>query len=60
MSKMITSNENNVNNNEKEKNEAAENSFKGTSFLNNDEKKLISKWIHPNKIIKFNLLFITA
>ena len=60
MSKMITSNENNLKNNEKEKNEAAENSFKGTSFLNNDEKKLISKWIHPNKIIKFNLLFTTA
>ncbi len=28
--------------------------------MNNDEKKLISKWIHPNKIIKFNLLFTTA
>ena len=24
-----------------------------------DEKKLISSWIHPNKIIKFNLLFST-
>ena len=34
-------------------------SFEGTSFLNNDEKKLISKWISPTKVIKFNLLFST-
>ena len=27
--------------------------------MNNDEKKLISKWISPNKVIKFNLLFST-
>ena len=46
-------------NKEKIKNEEAENSFKGTAFLNNDEKKMISKWIDPEKIIKFNLLFST-
>ena len=27
--------------------------------MNNDEKKMISKWIDPEKIIKFNLLFTT-
>ena len=43
----------------KTKDETAINSFNGTSFLNNDEKKLISKFIHPHKIIKFNLLFST-
>ena len=46
-------------NNEKLKDDTAINSFEGTSFLNNDEKKLISKWISPNKVIKFNLLFST-
>ena len=46
-------------NGEKLKDDAAINSFEGTSFLNNDEKKLISKWISPNKVIKFNLLFST-
>ena len=46
-------------NREKLKDDAAINSFEGTSFLNNDEKKLISKWISPNKVIKFNLLFST-
>ena len=40
----------------KTKEEVAINSFNGTSFLNNDEKKLISEFIHPNKIVKFNLL----
>ena len=44
---------------EKLKDETAINSFEGTSFLNNDEKKLISKWISPNRVIKFNLLFST-
>ena len=45
--------------NKKSKEEAAINSFNGTTFLNNDEKKLISEFIHPNKIIKFYLLFNT-
>ena len=45
--------------NKKSKEETAINSFNGTCFLNNDEKKLISEFIHPNKIIKFNLLFST-
>ena len=44
---------------EKLKEDTAINSFEGTAFLNNDEKKLISKWISPNKVIKFNLLFST-
>ena len=43
----------------KDKEEAAINSFKGTSFLNEEEKKLISEWIDPKKIIKFYLLFAT-
>jgi len=46
-------------NREKLKDDIAIKSFEGTSFLNNDEKKLISKWISPNKVIKFNLLFST-
>jgi len=45
---------------ELEKDEAAVKSFEETSFLQDDEKKLISKWIHPNKVIKFNMLFNTA
>ena len=45
---------------EKNKNESAINSFQGTSLLNNEEKKLISEWIDPKKIIKFYLLFSTA
>ena len=47
-------------NDEKSKEEAAINSFNGSSFLTNDEKILISKWVHPNKIIKFNMLFNTS
>jgi len=43
-----------------EKEEAAVKSFANTSFLEDDEKKLISSWIHPNKVIKFNMLFNTA
>ena len=50
---------NNNKNDEKLKDDAAIKSFEGTSFLNNDEKKLISKWISPDKVIKFNLLFST-
>lgn len=41
----------------KSKNEAAVKSFFGTSILEDEEKKLISEWIHPNKILKFNLLY---
>ena len=44
---------------EKDKNEAAVKSFQGTSFLKDEEKIMISKWIHPNKVITFNLLFST-
>ena len=42
------------------KDEAAINSFAGTSFLSNDEKKLISEWIDPNKVFIFNLLYTNA
>ena len=42
---------------EKDKNEVAVKSFQGTSFLKDEEKIMISKWIHPNKVITFNLLF---
>ena len=45
---------------EAEKDEAAVKSFEETSFLKNEEKKLISKWIHTNKVIRFNMLFNTA
>ena len=44
---------------EKDKDEAAIKSFQGSSFLKDEEKKIISKWIHPNKIIRFNMLFST-
>lgn len=47
-------------NDEKEKEDAAINSFVGTSFLQNDEKKMISEWIHPKKVIKFALLYNNA
>ena len=62
MDKKINENENNIENpnNKKRKEEAAINSFVGTSFLNNDEKKLISEWIHPNKVLKFVLLYTNA
>ena len=42
------------------KDEAAINSFVGTSIISNDEKKLISEWIHPKKILKFVLLYTNA
>lgn len=45
---------------ETEKDEAAAKSFEQTTFLKDDEKKLISKFIHPNKVIRFNMLFNTA
>ena len=38
---------------------AALKSFKGSEILDDSDKILISKWIHPHKIIKFNLLFST-
>jgi len=41
------------------KQDAAIKSFKGTSILKDDDKILISKWIHPNKVITFNMLFDT-
>ncbi len=41
------------------KEETAVNSFKGTSILNNEEKKLISNWIDQKKTINFYLLFST-
>ena len=44
---------------EYQKEEMAKKSFCGTSILNDEERILISKWIHPNKIIKFNLLHTT-
>ena len=43
---------------QKEKDEAAINSFNGTSFLNNDEKKLITSWIHPKKLS--NLIYFSV
>ena len=45
---------------DKDKDEAAIKSFAQTAILKDDEeKKMISRWIHPNKIIRFNLLFTT-
>ena len=44
---------------EYQKEEMAKKSFCGTSILNDEERILISKWIHPNEIIKFNLLYTT-
>lgn len=41
------------------KEESAINSFKGGNILEDNEKILISKWIHPTKVIKFNLLYST-
>ena len=35
---------------ERDKNEAAVKSFQVTSFLIDEEKIMISKWIHPNKV----------
>ena len=62
MEKKIKESENKIEKpiNKKLKEEAAINSFIGTSFLNNEEKKLISEWIHPKKILKFVLLYTNA
>ena len=46
--------------NEVKKDEVAIKSFVNSSFLNDDDKKLISKWINTKKVIKFNMLFNTA
>ena len=50
----------NIKTKETEKDEAALSSLAVSSFLKDDEKIQISKWIHPNKVIKFNLLFSTS
>jgi len=42
---------------ELEKDEISLKSFEQTTFLKDEEKKMISKWIHPNKIIRFNMIF---
>ena len=59
LTSIVTKLRNQLKKNEKDKNESAINSFQGTSLLNNEEKKLISEWIDPKKIIKFYLLFST-
>ena len=41
---------------ERDKNEAAVKSFQGTSFLIDEEKIMISKWIHPNKVFIYDFL----
>ena len=46
-----------IKNKEAEKDEAALKSFQSSSFLKDEDKKTISKWIHPKKVIRFNLLF---
>ena len=46
--------------NKKCKEKAAINSFEGTSFLVDNEKKLISEWIDPYKVFTFNLLYTNA
>jgi len=45
---------------ESKKDEVAIKSFANSSFLDEEDKKLISKWINPNKVIKFNMLFNSA
>ena len=40
-----------------DKDEVAKKSFEQTSILNDEEKILISKWIEPNKSIRFIMLF---
>ena len=60
LTNIVTQLRNQLKKNKKDKNESAVNTFQGTSLLNDEEKKLISKWIDPNKIIKFYLLFSTS
>ena len=59
LTKMVSELRKEIDENKTSKEEAALKSFVGTSFLKDEEKKLISSWIHPNKIIKFNLLYST-
>lgn len=60
LTKMVSELKKEIDENKTSKEEAALKSFVGTSILKDDEKKLISSWIHPNKIIKFNLLYSTT
>ena len=60
LTNIVTKLRNQLKKSKKDKNESAVNSFQGTSLLNDEEKKLISEWIDPNKIIKFYLLFSTS
>ncbi len=41
------------------KDEVAKESFNQTSILEEEDKILLSKWIHPNKVIRFKMLFST-
>ena len=38
----------------------AKQTFETTNFLNDEEKILISEWIHPKKVLKFNMVFNTS
>ena len=60
LTNIVTKLRNQLKKSKKDKNESAVNSFQGTSLLNDEEKKLISEWIDPNKNIKFYLLFSTS
>ena len=44
---------------QEDKIQLAKESFEGTKILNEEEKVLISKWIHPKKALRFNLAFST-
>ena len=44
---------------QEEKIQLAKESFEGTKILNEEEKVLISKWIHPKKALRFSLVFST-
>ena len=37
----------------------AKQTFETTNILNDEEKVLISEWIHPKKVLKFNMVFNT-
>ena len=57
LTKMVSEMRKEIDENKTSKEEAALKSFVRTSFLNDEKKKLISSWIHPHKIIKFNMLY---
>ena len=38
----------------------AKQTFETTNILNDEEKILISEWIHPKKVLKFNMVFNTS